>query len=116
MEKHKTTGKYILDKDGEAVEETDLFTWANWFENSMGQRRVALTKIGKYTVSTVFISIDYSFGGKKPILFETMIFNDKDRECGEDFDMYTERYSTRKEALLGHEKIVEEVKKKQKDE
>jgi len=117
MEKYKTKGKFILDKDGEAVEETDLLTWAKWFENSMEQRRVALTKIGKYTVSTVFLGVDYNFtDSRKPILFETMVFNEESRECGEDFDMGIDRYNTRKEALAGHEKIVEEVKKKQKDE
>ena len=111
MEKHKTKGKFILDKDGEAVEETDLLTWAKWFETSGDKRRVALTSVGKYTVSTVFLGVDYNFtDSRKPILFETMVFNEESRECGENFDINIERYSTRKEALAGHEKIVEKVK------
>jgi hypothetical protein len=115
MEITKTKGKFILDENGEAVEETDLLKWAKWFEDSCHPdntwRRVALTSVGKYTISTVFLAVDYNFtDSRKPILFETMVFNEESRECGENFDIDIERYSTKKEALAGHEKIVEKVK------
>lgn len=110
-----TKGKYILDKEGEPVEETDLLKWAKWFEDTFSQdpnpRIVARTIIGKYTVSTVFLAVDYSFtDSRKPVLFETMVFNEENRECGENFDINIERYSTKKEALAGHDKIVGIVK------
>ena len=95
----KTKGKYIL-KDKKPVEETDLLKWAEWFETA--DRVVAKTKIGEQEVSTVFLGLDHSFWGGKPLLFETMIFP----ECE-----YQERYSTWEEAEEGHKRAVLNVKK-----
>lgn len=109
----KTTGKYILDKKGNIKEVDDLLTWGKWFET--GDRIIRKTqiikgiKIGKKAlgipvkISTVFLRIDHSFGGPVPILFETMIFGGKE-------DGYQERYATKKEALIGHNKAIELVK------
>tara|TARA_Y100000310_G_scaffold247602_1_gene253239 strand:- start:17773 stop:18003 length:231 start_codon:yes stop_codon:yes gene_type:complete len=46
------------------------------------------------------LGLDHSFVGGKLLIFETMVF-DKDRE-----EIDVERYSTEKEALVGHLKMV----------
>lgn len=62
--------------------------------------------IGGYRISTVDIGVDMSFGSGKPIYYETMIFNDKnDTTIG-----YMERYSTEKQARLGHQEAIQYVK------
>lgn len=54
-------------------------------------------------VSTVFLCLDHSFSKEgPPLLFETMIF-------GGPYDSYQERYHTYKEALEGHNKLVEKL-------
>jgi hypothetical protein len=70
-------------------------------------KRVAKTQLGPYTVSTVFLSIDHNWGGKgPPVLFETMIWSDKQTDkLGEFFNFQT-RYCTWEEAIAGHESIV----------
>lgn len=90
---------YIL-KDKTPVEESDLLTWAKAFEHS---RHVAKDKIGDVLVSTVFLGIDHSFNGGKPILFETMVF-------GGPLDSAQERYHSWDEAEQGHKEMVERVK------
>ena len=89
--------KYIL-RDKTPIKYINLMGWAIWFERA--DRRVALTEKGDVTVSTVFLGIDYSSDGKKPLLFETMIF-------GGEHDQDQWRYSTWEEADEGHAKAVE---------
>lgn len=51
----------------------DLLEWGHWFETA--ERRVALTFVGDYEISTVFLGLDHSFLNRgEPLLFETMIF------------------------------------------
>lgn len=45
-------------KDGIPTPERDPIAWARWFETA--DRRVALTRVGEYTVSTVFLGLDHS--------------------------------------------------------
>lgn len=98
---------YVLDKDGNPVKEPDLLTWARWLET--GERKLAYDEIKvpghpNTRVSTVFLGIDYAFGGGKPILWETMVFAQDgwaEEEC--------RRYGTRAAALAGHAIMVAEV-------
>lgn len=90
------TDKYIL--EGKTPKPVGLLTWASWFETA--DRKVSYTKLPYgVRVSTVFLGIDQSFGGKTPILFETMIFGGK-------HDEYQERYATWAEAEVGHQEAV----------
>lgn len=66
-------------------------------------KHVATDKIGSVTISTVFLGIDHSFGGKVPLVFETMVF-------GGELDGLMERYSTWDQAETGHKIMVEKVK------
>lgn len=88
---------YILDENNDVVEATQE-QWLDFmrapFEATM---RVAQDRFEKYSVSTVFLSIDHSFGEGPPVLFETMVFSKDDPAI----DLYCERYCTREKAVLG---------------
>lgn len=92
------SGNYILDESGTPVQ-ADTLTWARWYEANSDKRQIARDVIGKAKVSTVFLSIDHSFGEGPPVLWETMIF-------GGQHDQYQERYTSKEEALEGHRRAV----------
>lgn len=90
--------QYII--DGNKHKEVDLLTWAKWFENTEN-RRIAYSDSPKgWSISTVFLGIDHSFGEGEEMLYETMVFNSGTELDGEPF-----RYSTREKAEEGHEEI-----------
>lgn len=86
------TDKYILDGKTPVPCE-DLLAWGAWFQTA--DRQVARDYVGDKRVSTIFLGLDHGLGGK-PMLFETMIFD----ESGE--ETYCERYGTWEEAEAGH--------------
>jgi len=92
--------RYIL--DGKTpVQEPDLMKWAAWYETA--KRIVKRTEKDEVKVSTIFLGLDYNFGGEgDPILFETMVF-------GEEHDGDMNRYSTWEKAEKGYEEMVEKV-------
>lgn len=100
--------KHLFVLKGKAVVPAEsLAEWAEQFDgNREAFRRVALTKIGKITISTVFMGVDFTYGilKRKPILFETMIFGLPHNAPD------TQRYETWEAAEEGHWKIVETVK------
>lgn len=95
-------GRYIL-RGHEPVPCEDLTEWAHWYEVNE-KRRVALDKVGKSQISTVFLGLDHNYRRKgAPVLFETMVF-------GGDLDGEMVRYCTWDEAEAGHKRMVERVK------
>jgi len=85
-----------------AVPVRDVREWARAFESP---RIVDKTDIGPLHVSTVFIFVDHRFvGDGDPLLFETMIFNDRE-------ETYCERVSTWDEAEQQHRRAVEIARK-----
>ena len=74
--------------------------WMKLFED-IEYRRVALYEEGNYTVSTVWLGLDHSFGEGKPLIFETLVIRGADYE-GE--VMY--RATTEEEALDQHAMVV----------
>jgi hypothetical protein len=111
---------WILDEEG-IPKEVSLQEWAVWFE-SFDNRVIKQYERDGYLVSTVFLGIDHNWSGKgPPILFETMIFDDQRwgkpgdagnrcADLGE--EMACERYSTKDDALIGHERHVKELDRK----
>lgn len=101
LEEERWLGRYVLDGQGNPVPERDLLTWARWMETQT--RILKQTDLGIWGfVSTVFLGLDHSFFFElhaKPILWETMIF-------GGPYDMEQYKYSSREEALAGHEEVV----------
>lgn len=69
-------------------------------EEDSNAMRVALTKVGEYQVSTVWLGIDHGMWDSDgpPIIFETMVFD----AAGE--DRYMDRYATKEAAVAGHNK------------
>lgn len=110
---------YILVND--KVKVVDLMTWANWFENPKNPGRITKQTVVNniVRVSTVFLGLDHSWGGKKPVLWETMMFDVRDdkkplmkRKRFEDkpklkpLHDYQVRYVSLKDAKAGHEYAV----------
>jgi len=98
---------YILDADGNPQRCDDIDEWSRWFEANFRNRVVAHDKdeSGKseVLVSTVFLALDHNWGSQqRPILYETLVF-------GGPLDGEMNRYSTRDEALKGHQLMCERV-------
>lgn len=101
------------------VPEPDPRKWSLWFTDSRMDGS-AIVGADAYQrggasiyVSTIFMAIDHNFfdSDRPPILFETMVFNpvleERDfcgstMECMPTYDDFTRRYSTWREAELGH--------------
>jgi hypothetical protein len=104
-------GRYILDAHGDPQPCHDLIEWAMWFETSRDVRKVALDQIGPYTVSTIFLALDFSFVPMtdpltyEPVLWETIVF-------AGDSPIAQRRYASREAAISGHQEFVREVEKK----
>jgi hypothetical protein len=92
--------RYILDGHT-AIAEPDLLKWAAWIKTA--KRTVRKDIVGDSEVSTVFLGVDHSFGGRTPILFETMVFGGQ--LAGEQ-----DRCSTWDEAERMHEAMIVRVK------
>lgn len=76
------------------------------FYNNIANRRVASTDIEGMRISTVFLGLDHNWSGGRPILFETMVFDQNNN------DVYMERYHTWEEAEAGHQAICLSFKEK----
>ena len=96
---------YITDEKGNAkVAGSDAEANAWWKRPFDQTRRVAKTNVGEVEVSTVFLAIDHALMlSGPPVLWETMVF-------GGDLDGEQERYTSREDALAGHEAMVARVK------
>lgn len=84
-----------------AVDWPEYLEWSK--QGFDATKRVARTEVGEVSVSTVFLTIDHSWGGGPPVLFETMVFGLGD--AGEP----QWRYHTWAEAEAGHAKVVAAV-------
>lgn len=92
--------KYFFDRQGNNISLEE-------FDDVMSQdRRVAETtlKDGLW-VSTVFLSVDHNYGNGIPLIFETLVFKEKDTGAKV---LDTRRYSTEAEALAGHDEVCAE--------
>lgn len=92
------------DKQGNEI------TPAEWLakHNDPVYQTVAVTQVGTYIVSTVWLGLNHAhFDGDEPLIFETMIFGIDWEDDVED----TWRYSTESGAVIGHTFAVEVAKK-----
>ena len=103
------TGKYILNAAGEPEACPDLLTWVMWMETSREQRVLARDRdegpgAPDISVSTVFLGLDQNHSEEgPPILWESRVF-------GGPLDTETWRYTSREEALVGHQELCQRVK------
>lgn len=95
---------YIL--DGHDAVPCNMERWSVWFQDA--DRRVALTETSLFTISTVFLGMDHSFGtGGDPLIFETMVFDKGSTNEAENVPFDTcVLYSTWDEAEEGHQTMV----------
>ena len=99
--------KYYILKDKKVIG-VDLMTWAKWFETNKKDSILKHTILenGKF-ISTAFLGIDHGWGlNPKPLLFETMVFPQK----GEFSELDMDRYTSYKEAMAGHQVMVDKWK------
>lgn len=76
--------------------------WSDWREKN--DNHLADNCKNGYRISTVLLGIDHNWSREgKPIIFETMVFSNDWK------GVYMERYATKKEALEGHKRIVENI-------
>ena len=81
--------------------------WTKQFEDmsKADNRHVSEDYVGSYHISTVWLGLDHNYFGGRPLLFETMVFNE-----GSLGDIYMDRYTTWDESVEGHKKAVQWVK------
>ena len=101
---------YILDDWGEPEICNDPVGWARWLERDehrvVRQQRFVADGSALF-VLTVFVGRDQRyFGDGPPLLWETMVFDEHDDPTCE---IDVERYSSRADAIAGHNHIVAEL-------
>ncbi len=100
---------YFLNKD-KTYRPCDVLEWTYQMEHV--DRCVGGDIIKEKFVSTVWLGLDHRINGGRPLLFETMVF--EEHRAGH--DIYCQRYSTWDEAVAGHEHAIQWVKRGCKDE
>jgi hypothetical protein len=104
-------GGYFILKGGEPIA-VDAMTWGQWLEAATAEyepghidsRRVAAWERDGIAVSTVFLGLDHQWRPTgPPLIFETLV-------TGGPLDEEMDRYTTRTETLVGHERIVARVR------
>ena len=69
-----------------------------------GERRIGWDELNpSSTVSTIFLTIDFSHGSGPPLLFETMAWHNN-------IEFEQKRYSTYEAAVTGHREVLELLK------
>ena len=78
------------------------------FNVDWDNRFMMKSKVGKYTISTVYLGINHQFNDNlPPLYYETMIFSDNGDNA---YKNYQVRYTTMNEAINGHNIAVDFVK------
>lgn len=73
--------------------------------------RVALDEgVRGYRISTVWLGIDHNILGPKPLIFETMVFNESADKKADEIGLTCRRWSTYEEAYNGHHRIVTAIR------
>lgn len=74
-----------------------------------GSKTLAHDVIGKYRIITVYVGIDMGMFNAAPLIFETMIFVESDRDDPLDI-MWMDRYTYKDQAMDGHQHAVRLVR------
>lgn len=72
-------------------------------------KQVAEDTVGRFYLSTVWLGLDHGFGRGKPLIFETMIFDEGDGPR-EEWDQDCVRYSSEAEAAEGHARALADLR------
>lgn len=96
---------FIWDRETDTIKSChtpeELNEWATWF-SKLENRLVKVDVVNGLKVSTICVGTNSNFlNNNPPILFETMVFP------GDSWsEMYSDRYQTYQQALVGHDKAV----------
>jgi hypothetical protein len=99
---------YILTTDNKPVA-VSVREASKWIEENPTKKQIGFDILedensNEISVSTVFLGLDRSWNNKGLILWETMIF-------GGINDQYQERYNSYEDALEGHQRAIDLIKK-----
>jgi hypothetical protein len=99
---------YILTADNQPVA-VSVREASKWIEKNPTKKQIGFDILedengNEISVSTVFLGLDHSWDNKGLILWETMIF-------GGINDQYQERYNSYEDALEGHQRAIDLIKK-----
>lgn len=99
---------YALDEHGEAVpverlNDPRVLALFEPGDIEHAPRRVAISQVGDWQVSTVFLVFNHNWGSGPPVLWETMVFGP------EPWSEWQARYTSRADAEAGHNAIVERL-------
>jgi len=75
--------------------------WATRFED-LAYKRIGYDELDGVVVSTVWIGMDMSYAERPPLIFETMVFSDRDTLS----TLYCQRYATEEGASTGHREVA----------
>lgn len=91
---------YILKYKKPILATSDEYT--KWYKKNPKQRIIKQEIVNNHKISTVFLGLDHRYNEDVSILWETMIF-------GKNYEDYQERYSSHKDAVIGHKKAAKIV-------
>lgn len=98
------TTHYFLNPD-HTYRECSLDEWEEQFKNQE-LCRVAAVKFDDYFILTIWLGLHHNFlCNDPPLVFETIVFKPRYNR------IYQDRYSTWDQALAGHQKAIEWVKR-----
>lgn len=108
---------YLID-DGVIRQAKDMNEWSMFMgrcKQNLFHRAIAKTIMWngslQVDVSTMFLGTNMNFSpdNNTPVLFESMVFNGQEYAEEPLEDVFMDRYSTPKEAAVGHENMIDEV-------
>lgn len=99
---------YILDQNNNPVATEDIIEVAIWkhHNDSVVRQQYEVVRGRTYFISTVFLMFDNRSSEEecnRPLLWETMIFDEDSLEGGQ---VYKERYASYADALKGHQEAL----------
>lgn len=99
---------YWVESEPGTVHEITFEEWkADWLDDE--RRKVARTDLDGFIVSTVHLGLDHRFGDGPPLIYETMVFDQREGSESPWTEIYGERYTYRADAVTGHARAVEWV-------
>jgi hypothetical protein len=96
---------FTLDDQNKPLPTEDVLIWAAWHDKNKDHCCIGVDFIGELEVSTQFFGTEFL---GLWCLWETMVF-DADRVP---IRAYTKRYGTYEEAVEGHQRVVEECRRR----
>lgn len=82
-------------------------TLEEWMARPDKNRTVDHDIIDGFVVSTVLLGLDHRHGDGMPLIYETMVFDQRPESESPWLEIYGERYTYRSDALDGHRRAID---------